>query len=257
MPRHLLTTTAAFVLAAAASAQTVEISGEVLVGLTYVGAANAFDGPYLNSNDMIIKFSGTGGGWDYEVETEFNTIPRLVKLANETLGTFEIRLDEIVWRKNLLGDTLLLSTYFHSQDIVDTLTIGLEGTAAGVSYEAEIANNATRNFHLELELPFMGVELAASATGNLADTVTLDYGLQAGFDAFGLETEVAWDNNGNIDVDAYAGPFYVASHLSDGDFFDDLTVGYNQDITEQMAVEATVTMTGSSTEASTALTLRF
>ena len=257
MKKVLLTAASALVFTAAAGAQTFQISGEVVVSGTYDGAVNMFDGPQLYSYDMMMTLSGSGGGWDYEIETYLDGNVGQVTLDNPTLGTFELRQNEIEWRRNLLGDTLMLSTQFEPQDIVDTLLIGLEGTAAGVSYEAQISNDTTRSFDVELELPFMGVELGAIVAGQLADTSTLSYSIEAGFDAFGIDTEVTWDSASTIEVEAFAGPFYVGSTLADGDAFNDLTMGYKQDITEQMEVETAVYMTGGVTTGFAALLLRF
>ena len=257
MPRHLLTTTAAFVLAAASSAQTFQISGEVVVDITYDGFSGVFHGPQFNTNDMIMTYSGTGGGWDYEIESDLTGTVGHVKLDNATLGTVELRNGEIEWRKTLLGDSLVLSTQFEPQDIVGTLLIGLEGSAAGVSYETQIANDGPRTFYLELGVPFMGVEFGADVSGNLADTSMLDYAMEVGFDAFEIETTVMWSSMGDIAVEAEAGPFYTATWLTDGDFFDEVTLGYYQEVTEQMAVNAQVLLGGGSTSGMAELTLRF
>ena len=257
MKRYLLTAASALVLTASASAQTFQISGEVVVSGTYDGATNVLDGPWLVSNDMMMTLSGSGGGWDYEIETDLTGDPVQVTLDNPTLGTFELRQSEIEWRRNLLGDTLMLSTQFAPQDVLDTLMIGLEGTAAGVSYEAQIMNNADRDFQLQLQLPLMGVEFEADVVGNLADTSLLDYGMQAGFDAFGIDTTVSWTSMGDIGVEAAAGAFYAESDLTVGDLFSRLMLGYRLDVTEQMEVHASVGMDGSSTSGSAEMYLRF
>ena len=257
MKNVLLTAASALVITAAASAQTFQISGEAVVDITYDGAGNMFYGPSLYSNDMMLTFSGSGGGWDYEIESDFSGTVVQVKLDNPTLGTFELRYGEIEWRRNLLGDTLMLSTQFEPHDILDTLMIGLEGTAAGISYEVEIMNNASHDFHLYLDMPIMGVDLEAELAGNLADTSTLFYQFGVGFDTFGVDTLVLWDNEGNIGMEAAAGAFYAESDFTDGDLFSRLMLGYRLDVTEQMEVHASVGMDGSSTSSSAQMYLRF
>ena len=103
----------------------------------------------------------------------------------------------------------------------------------------------------------MGVDLEAQVVGNLADTSTLDYQLGVGFDAFGVDTFVEWNVMGDIAVQAEAGAFYAESYLTDGDFFNALTLGYQQEVTEHMEVEATLASDGTGTAASAKLTLRF
>lgn len=257
MKRYLLTAASALVITAAASAQTFKISGEVATYVTYDGSSNEFSGPLFDTYDMLLTFSGTGGGWDYQVDTGLDGSIQQVKLDNANLGTFELYYGEIYWSKNLLGDALKLSTQFETQDIVETLIIGLEGTAAGVSYETQIANDAPRTFYLELGVPFMGVEFGADVSGNLADTSMLDYAMEVGFDAFEIDTTVMWTSMGDIAVEAEAGPFYAETWLTDGDFFDEVTLGYYQEVTEQMAVHAQVLLGGGSTSGMAELTLRF
>ena len=257
MKRYLLTAASALVFTAAAGAQTFQISGEVTTSVSYDGSNNEFNGPQFWTDDVTLTMSGNGGGWEYQVAFEFDGSVNQVRLDNAGLGTFELRQDEIEWRKNLLGDTLLLSTQFMPDDIFGTLEIGLEGTAAGVSYEAEIYNDANRSFQLQLGMPIFGVEFEAETTGSLADTSVLDYGIQAGFDAFGVEAAVMWTSMGYIGVEAVAGGFYAESNLTNGDLFSQLQLGYSLDITEQMQVGASVYMDGSSTSGSAEMYLQF
>ena len=257
MKCYLLTAASALVFTAAASAQTFKISGEVETYVTYDGSSNEFSGPWFNNYDMLLTFSGTGGGWDYQVDTDLDGSIQQVKLDNANLGTFELYYGEIYWSKNLLGDALKLSTQFQTQDIVETLIIGLEGTAAGVSYEAQISNEANRDFNLSLHIPLIGFEVEADVAGALDDSSSFAYGMTVGFDAFGVDTSVYWDTWGNIGMEAAAGAFYAESDLTDGDLFNQFMLGYQLDVTEQMEVHASVGMDGSSTSGSAEMYLRF
>ena len=262
MKRYLLTAASALVLTAAvASAQTFQISGEVTAEVTYDPIMNLFNGPVIGAGDddgIHLTFSGAGAGWEYQIGADlFAANWSDVELGHPVLGTFKLEHDHVEWQRDMLGEALWLAAYFQPADIVGSMTIGLGGNVAGVSYEANIMNDAPRHFELELGMPIMGVELEAQVVGNLADTSTLDYELGLGFDAFGVETFVMWNVMGEIGVEAQAGAFYAASILTDGDFFNALTLGYQQEVTEQMEVEATLASDGSATAASAKLILRF
>ena len=261
MKRSLLTATSALVFTAAASAQTFQISGEVTVEVAYDPMSNMFNGPVIGAggdDGIHLTFSGAGAGWEYQAGVDLlSAYWGDVELDHPVLGTFQLYQDHVEWQRDMLGEALWLAAYFQPADIVGSMTIGLGGNVAGVSYEANIMNDAPRHFELELGMPIMGVDLEAHVVGNLADTSTLDYDLGLGFDAFGVETFVIWNVMGDIAVQAEAGAFYAESYLTDGDFFNALTLGYQQEVTEHMEVEATVASDGTATAASAKLILRF
>ena len=244
MPRHLLTTTAAFVLAAVASAQTVEISGQMTIALNYDGLSNTFLGPEVaaqhQEDDVFITFSGESVGWQYQVETGLFWSAwdeAEVTLTHANLGSFQLGNESIEWSKDLVGDALKLGAYVDPSHLESTLQVSLEGTIGGVSYDATIQNDANRSFDVELEVPVQGVTVTTIASGELDDTSTLDYLIAASTDVFGLETTLVGHSTGDFDVRLKAGAFSVASSLQDGDAFNNLTLRYNQELTEQMEVD--------------------
>ena len=257
MNKVLLTAASAFVFTIAASAQTFQVSGEVMTEVAYNGYTNEFNGPLFWTDDFALTMLGNSGGWEYQVELQFNGDVGQVQLENASLGTFQLHHGAIEWKKSLLDGSMQLSTHFETRDIIGTLMMGLEGNAAGISYNVAIWNDAFRTFGLELELPILGVEFGADVEGHLADTSSLTYTLGLGFDAFGVETDIMWGDAGDMAIEAHAGAFYVYSELTDGDLFNDLILGYQQEVTEQMEVKAEAGMAGGATTASTLLTLRF
>ena len=264
MKRYLLTAASALVItAAAASAQTFQIGGQTTVEMTYAG--NTFDGPTMGSHhddELYLSFSGSlGDGWTFEVRN--NILHDLmwhdaeVTISHETLGRFNLQPNQVEWEVDLLGDALTVTTQVNPMDVIGTLQFGLEGTAAGVSYEAEIYNNASRDFQLQLGMPLFGVDAEAEVVGSLADTSSLHYEIELSADVFDVETYVSFGAAGNIVLEAAVGPFSVAGDLTDGDVFNDITLSYGQDLSEQAELDIQVTFNGMETQAYSALALRF
>ena len=263
MKRYLLTAASALVLTAAAGAQTFQIGGQTTVEMSYFG--NTFNGPDIGSHhddELYLSFSGSlGDGWTFEVRNDilWDTYwdGSEITISNETLGRFNVSEQQIEWEVDLLGDALTVTTQFDPSDVIGSLQFGLEGTAAGVSYEAEIYNNASRDFQLQLGMPLFGVDAEAAVMGNLADTSSLAYEIELSADVFDVETYVSFGAAGNIGLEAAMGPFSVAGDLTDGDVFDDITLSYGQELSEQAELDIQVTFNGMETQACSALTLRF
>ena len=266
MPRHLLTTTAAFVLAAAASAQTVALSGQVTTFITFDNSPPnpLIDGPSFGGHGgdgLFLTISGSGGGWDYELSNDLfhihNWDGSVLTLSHAGFGTFELGDDTILWERSFVEDTFTIGTFFHPQFLEDSLIVYLEGVAGGVSYEAEIHNDGNQSFELDVSAPLMGVDLGVDLFGTLPNTSNLNYNFELVGNAFGVDTSVAWSRAGDIVIEAQAGPFYAETFLTDGDFFNDLSFVYHQEITEQMEVTAEVHMNSGSTSGSAQLQLTF
>ena len=263
MKRYLLTAASALVITAAASAQTFQIGGQTTIEMTY--GTNTFHGPDFGSHhddELYLSFSGSlGDGWTFEVRNDilWDTTwhDAEATISHETLGRFNLQQSQIDWEVDLLGDALTVTTQFDPSDVIGSLQFGLEGTAAGVSYEAEIYNNASRDFQLQLGVPLFGVDAEAQVVGNLTDTSSLAYEIELSADVFDVETYVSFGAAGNIGLEAAMGPFSVAGDLTDGDVFDDITLSYGQELSEQAELEIQVLFNGAETQAYSALTLRF
>ena len=140
MKRYLLTAASALVITAAASAQTFQISGEVTAQINYDGSVPRFDGPYFGGgaeDGLNLRFSGSGGGWDYEVENDFFTYSywnnAQMKLTNDLVGTFELHEGHVEYSRYFFDDTLIFEARIEPSDLED-LNIGIEGQIGGIGY---------------------------------------------------------------------------------------------------------------------------
>ena len=262
MKRYLLTAASALVIAAAASAQTLQLGGEVTAQINYDGSVPVFDGPNFGGgadDGLHLKFSGSGGGWDYEVENNFfnydNWHSAQMKLTNDLLGTFELHNDHVEYSRYFFDDTLIFEARFEPSDIED-LSVGIEGQIGGVTYGVFV-ENALQQFGLEIGAPFMGVNVGLTLQGDLHDTSDVDYGIEVATQIVGVDTYVYFDETGHIYIEGQLGAFSLTTDATDGDLFNTMSVLYSQDITEQMTATAQVDFAGHATNGMAALTLRF
>ena len=265
MKRYLLTAVSALVLTAAASAQTLQLSGEVTTVISYDGSSNEFQLPPIgggSDDGLFLKFSGNGAGWEYEVQNDLREstdwYSSEVKLSNDVLGSFKIDWHGIQWEREILGDALTAQVMLDVENI-EAFEITLFGKVGAIEYDLSAYNDAVRSFGGDVLAPIMGVDVGLSLHGYLNDTspASLDYGLYLTTQFLGVETSVEIDEAGGIFIEGQTGPFSLSTSATDGDLFNDIRVAYSQDITEQMTANAEVNFDGASTSGMAALTLRF
>ena len=265
MKRSLLTAASALVLTAAASAQTLQLSGEVTTVISYDGGLNQFQSPQIgggSDDGLFLTFSGNGAGWEYEVQNDLSQNTDWgfaeVKLSNDVLGSFKIEWHGIEWEREILGDALTAQVMLEVENI-EEFEIVLFGTVGAIEYDLAARNDAMRSFGGDVLVPIMGVDVGLSLLGSLNDTSpgSLVYGLYLSTQLLGVETSVEIDEAGGIYIEGQTGPFSLSTSATDGDLFNDIRVAYSQDITEQMTANAEVNFDGASTSGMAALTLRF
>ena len=260
MKRYLLTAASALVLTAAASAQTVTLSGELSTVITYDGLA--FNGPNLGhggDDGVLLTIEGSTAGWNYTAETDLfygDLSSAVVWFENDALGSFEMSTNHVAWSKRFLDDSLKLTVYADPAN-VEEFTVELATQVAGISVEAEINNDADRSFHGEAWVTFMNADVQLAMAGNLDDTSDVMYELEVNATLLGLDNTISIAETGEAYVETRLGAFTFATSVGDGDMFDEVYLGYTNEISDQMALEAQVEMHSGVTSGHASVTLRF
>jgi len=265
MKKVLLTAASALVISAAASAQTLQLTGEITTYLSYNGAINQFDGPYFGGGEddgLFIKFTGAANGWNYEFQDQisgghFGDYGELT-LSNELLGTFYVDYNRIEWVRDMFGGTEVSIAIEPSN--LEEFEFALEGSVAGIGYDITAVNNANRDFVAEVYAPISGVDFQLEMSGSLHDTSassSFAYGVEMETNLLGVETKISMDEAGSVEARAELGAFGVSVDLGDGDMFDSVGLEYTSNITEQMEIHAEVLTDGTDTDAFARLVLRF
>jgi len=260
MKRYLLTAASALVITAAASAQTVTLSGELSTWIEYDGFA--FNGPipgYGPDDGIFLSFSGSAAGWDYLAETDLlhsDLTGSTVTFENEALGSFQMSFYSVEWSKRFLDDTLKLAVSAEPSN-VEEFTFELEAQVAGIYVEAMIENDTDRSFSAEVLVPFMNADVQLDIAGNLDDTSDVMYALEINANLLGLDNTISIAETGEAHVETRLGAFTFGTSVGDGDMFDEVYLDYFNEISDQMALEALVVMDSGVTSGHASVTLRF
>lgn len=260
MKRYLLTAASALVLTAAASAQTVTLSGELSTVIDYDGFA--FNGPNLGNgpdDGVLLTIEGSTAGWNYSAETDLffgDLSSAVVTFENEALGSFEMSTNNVEWSKRFLDDTLRLVAYADPAN-VEALTVELETQVAGISVEAGIHNDADRTFFAEAKVPFMNTDFLLAIDGNLDDTSDVSYHIEVNANLLGLDNTISISETGEAFVETRLGAFTISTSVGDGDMFDEVYLDYTNEISDQMELQAQVRMDSGVTSGYASVILRF
>ena len=260
MKKVLLTAASALVFTAAASAQTVTLSGELSTWIGYDGFN--FDGPipgYGPDDGVLLTIEGSTAGWNYTAETDLlqaDLTGATVTFENDALGSFNLSMYSVEWSKGFLNETLKLAAYADPGN-VEEFTIELETQVAGISVEAGINNDADRSFFAEARVPFMNADVQLAMAGNLDDTSDVMYELEVNANLLGLDNTISIAETGEAFVETRLGAFSISTSVGDGDMFDEVYLNYTNEISDQMALEAEVRMDGGVTSGHASVTLRF
>ena len=260
MKKFLLTAVSVVAVAAASHALDVSLSGQVSTEVSFDGGM--FVGPNIGGGDddeVNLSMLGNGAGWNYGVNIDLladDLTGASVELGHSALGQFQFSTEEVEWRRDLLGDALNVQIYFQPHDI-EAFTIQLAGQLGATQYDVEIYNDSSRSFSGEVQFPVMGVNVATSLAGQLNDTSNFDYELELDTSVAGVGLHFQFTEWGSIGVEATYGAFSVAADATNGDLFSNISVGYEQDITEELSLGAELTMDGIFTQGTAQMVLRF
>ena len=260
MKKLLLAASSVVASAAASHALDVSLSGQVSTVVSFDGIM--FAGPSIGADaddEVNLSMLGTGAGWNYGLNIDL-LAPDLtgasVELGHSALGQFQFSTDEVEWRRDLLGDALSVQIHFQPQNIED-FTIELAGQLGATQYDVSIYNDPDRSFSGEVQFPVMGVNVATSVSGWLSDTSNVDYQLELETSVAGVGLYFGFSEWGDIDVEATYGNFAIYTDATDGDLFDRVGLGYEQDITDALTFDGELTMDGDVTQATAQMVLRF
>ena len=264
MKKVLITAASALVITAtAATAQTVTLSGELTATLSYDGSGNQFQGPNVGAgsdDELLLKYSNSNMGWEYGFEANLlNGLQYpIITVGNEELGELEIQEDYVEWSKRVMSDTLLIRVGFQPSDL-ENFTLNLWGEAYSFEYDFEFQNDSQRSFHGDIWWPLLGLNVGLSVAGELHDTSAgqLAYAVEIGGDVADIEAYAGIDSNGQAYLETGLNSFLAGTNLSDGDFFNDIYLGYENDISEFSTLSAYVYFDGSSTSAEASFALKF
>ena len=260
MKKFLLTAGSVVALAASSQALEVQLTGEVSTQIYFDGSM--FSDPMIGGmadDHVSLSMSGNGEGWNYGVSfnlLEHDLMQATVNLGHLALGQFEIAQYEVKWSREFLADALNVEVNFQPSDI-ESFDVTLFGELGATYYDVSINNDAGRTFTAEVGFPVMGVNVGAYFVGVLADTSDVSYGMELGSNVAGVDVVVAFDEVANINLEAQLGSFEIASSASDGDLFNDVHLGYSQDVTDNLEFAATLGMSGGMTYGDAVMYLRF
>jgi len=260
MKKFLLTAGSIVAFAASSSAQNLTLGGEVSTELYFDGGN--FDGPYIGQgadDEIRLTAAGEGAGWNYGVSLDLlsgGMHDATVTLGHSGLGQFEFTDHSMMWSREFLGDMLGVEIEFDPSDI-EGFVANVYGAIGATEYDVSVYNDAGRTFFAELQFPVMGVKIGTHLMGQLSDTSDVTYGLELGTNISGVDLMVAFNEAADIEVTAQLGAFELSTNASDGDFFNEITLGYAQEITENLEFEATLGMDGIEPTGSARMYLQF
>ena len=261
MKKFLLTAGSIVAFAVSSSALDVSLGGEVSTRIEFQNGN--FYGPHINwygEDYVLLKAAGEGAGWNYGVSLDLlsgGMHDATVTLGHSGLGQFEFQdYGMMTWSREFLGDMLGVQIEFDPSNI-ENFAANFYGAIGATEYDVLVYNDPSRSFSAELQFPVMGVNVGTYILGQLSDTSDVSYGLELGTNIAGVDLIVAFDEAVNIEVEAQLGAFGLKTNASDGDFFNELTLEYAQEITENLEFQATVGMNGSEPTGSATMYLRF
>ena len=180
--------------------------------------------------------------------------------SNDVLGSFKIEgPNSVEWEREILGEILATQAFFDPSNI-EEVELTLYGTVQGIRYEFVLRNDATRDFGFEIYAPIMGVDVGLTTVGSLHDTSSgnLQYLFEIEADLLGVDTFLEFGNSGSIGVGAALGAFYIETDLSDGDAFNQLALGYNNELSDMLEIEAYLQLSpGQQLQGGSAVVMRF
>ena len=245
------------------SAETISLSGELTATLSYDGSSNQFQGPNIGAggdDGLLLKYSHSNMGWDYGFEANLlNGLQYpVITVGNEELGQLEINEDYVEWSKRIMSDTLLIRVGFQPSDL-ENFTLNLWGEAYNFEYDFEFQNDSQRSFHGDIWRPLLGLNVGLSVAGELYDTSAglLAYAVEIWGDVADIKAYAGIDSYGQAYLETGLNSFLAGTNLSDGDFFNDIYLSYENDISEFSTLSAYVYFDGSSTSAEASFALKF
>ena len=260
MKKFLLAAGSIVTFAASSSALNVSLSGEVSTELHFYGGS--FQGPYIGQGDddeIRLTAAGEGAGWNYGVSLDLlsgGMHDATVTLGHSGLGQFEFTDHAMMWSREFLGDMLGVQIDFDPSNIQDFVA-NFYGAIGATEYDVSVQNDYARSFAAELQFPVMGVNVGTHLVGQLIDTSDVSYGMELGTNIAGVDLVAAFDESANIEIAAQLGAFELTTSATDGDLFNELTLEYAQEITENFEFQATVGMDGMEPTGSAQMNLRF
>ena len=257
MKKVVLAATTALVAAGSAAALEVTLGGQVTTSVSY--AAGAWSNPSIGADaddGVELTISGESMGWTYGASVDmlggsFGD----VSLGNAGLGSLSLSSSGIEWSgMNVAGFDVSIST---SLADLEAATFGVSGSLGGISVAGDIVNDAGRSFDLDLGTAVAGASVGINMVGSLDDTSSVAYTVELGMSAMGSDLTISLDEAGTIGIEAAMGALTLSTSLTDGDAFNDLTLGYSADLAEGLSLSAEVAGAGGATSMSVSTVLAF
>ena len=256
MKKIALAATTALVAAGSAAALEVTLGGQVTTTVAYNGTsfANADIGADADDN-LTLTVSGESMGWTYGASIDMlaDTLAgTTISLGNADFGSMEFTESSFAWSGMSVGG-FALSASIADLAALETAVIGIDGSIGGMSLEADVTNNADRDFTAKLGTSVGATSATLGLTGKLGSTAATDlaYTLDLGMSAMGADLTVKLDEAGLMSVEAAMGNLTLTTSLADGDSFNDLSLGYSADLAEGLALSATLAAVDTDSSGST------